>query len=151
LQARNTQRLGKAALRTRLFARYGTGNNLPYESLLFAAGANPEMLMEDKYTPSIGFVPEDEDWSGYNRYEPTHFQQGGGLSLRGYTGYFMPDLRDGEELIGYKARSGAALNAELDVDGLIGLSPKFTRNWLHVDAYLFDDAGVYELSRFLDR
>lgn len=149
LEAKHTQVLGKLELRTRLFGRYGTGNNLPYESLLFAAGANPEMLMEDKYTRSIGFVPDDEDWCGYNRYEPTHFQQGGGLNLRGYTGYFMPDLRNGEELIGYKARSGAALNAELDIDGLIGLSPKFTRNWLHVDAYLFADASAYELSRFL--
>jgi aminopeptidase N len=84
-----------------------------------------------------------------NRYEPIHFQQGGGLNLRGYSGYFMPDLRNGQELIGYKSRSGVALNAELDVDRLITLAPKLTRNWLHVDAYLFGDAGIYELSRFL--
>lgn len=149
VEATNTHRLGKLDLRTRLFARYGTGNNLPNESLLFAAGANPEMLMENKYTRSVGFVPQDEDWQGMNRYEPIHFQQGGGLNLRGYSGYFLPDLRNGEELIGYKARSGAAFNAELDIERLITLTPKFTRNWLHVDAYLFTDIGVYELSRFL--
>jgi aminopeptidase N len=149
LEVINTHQLGKLDLRTRFFGRYGTGNNLPNESLLFAAGANPEQLMENKYTRSAGFVPEDEDWRGYNRYEPTHFQQGGGLNLRGYTGYFLPDMRDGAELIGYKARSGAAINAELDIDRLITLAPKFTRNWLHADVYLFADAGVYELSHYL--
>jgi len=86
---------------------------------------------------------------GYNRYEPTYSQQGGGLNLRGYAGYFMPDRRGTEELIGYKSRSGAALNMELDYDGLIHLAPAFTRNWLHIDAYLFADAGAYELSRYL--
>lgn len=149
LEAIDAHRLGKLDLRTRFLGRYGTGNNLPNESLLFAAGANPEQLMESKYTRSVGFVPDDEDWHGYNRYEPTHFQQGGGLNLRGYTGYFMPDTRDGAELIGYKARSGAAFNAELDIERLITLTPKFTRNWLHVDAYLFADAGIYELSHYL--
>ncbi len=144
----NSHRLGKLDLRTRFFARYGTGHNLPYESLLFAGGANPEALMENKYTRSVGLVPDNSDWRGYNRYEPTHFQQGGGLNLRGYSGYFMPDRRDGAELIGYKARSGVAINAELDIDRLITLAPKLTRNWLHVDAYLFADGGIYELSRY---
>ncbi|MBS1628518.1 MAG: M1 family metallopeptidase [Bacteroidetes bacterium] len=149
LTATNSKNIGKLILHTRLYGRYGTGNNLPYESLLFTAGANQEALMEDKYTRSRGVVPNDANWQGYNRYEPTHFQQGGGLNLRGYSGYFMPDRRHAEELIGYKARSGAALNAELDLDGMIPFTPRFSRNWLHVDAYLFADAGVYELSRYL--
>jgi hypothetical protein len=148
LEAINSHSLGKLDLRTRFIGRYGTGNNLPYESMLFAAGANPEGLMENKFTRSKGFVPESDEWSGINRYEPTHFQQGGGLNLRGYTGYFMPDIRDGKELIGYKARSGAAINAELDIDRLITITPKLTRNWLHIDAYLFGDAGIYELSYY---
>lgn len=148
VEATNTHRFGKVDLRTRFFGRYGTGHNLPYESLVFAGGANPEAMMENKYTRSAGFVPDEEDWSGIDRYEPTHFQQGGGLNLRGYSGYFLPDLRDGTELIGYKSRSGAAVNAELDIDRLIRLSPKATRSWLHIDAYLFADAGIYELSNF---
>jgi hypothetical protein len=40
------------------------------------------------------------------------------------------------------ASSGAALNAELDLDGLINLQPKKFKNWLHIDFYLFADAGV---------
>ncbi len=148
LEVVNTHQLGRLDLRTRFFGRYGTGTSLPYESLLYSAGANPEALMDNKYTRSVGFVPDDEDWRGDNRYEPTHFQQGGGLNLRGYTGYFLPDRRDGAELIGYKSRSGVAVNGELDFDRLIRLSPKATRSWLHVDAYLFADAGIYELSRY---
>ena len=76
-----------------------------------------------------------------------HFQQGGGLNLRGYAGYFVADERNGEVLIGYKGRSGASLNLELDFDNYIKLRPKFTRNWLHIDAYAFADGGVIELSR----
>jgi len=148
LEATNTRQLGKLDLRTRLFARYGTGVNLPYESLLFAGGANPEDLMENKYTRSEGFVPENEAWRGISRYEPVHFQQGGGLNLRGYSGYYLPDMRDGEELIGYKGRSGVSVSGELDFDGLVKLKPGATKNWLHLDAYLFADAGIIELSRY---
>ena len=135
----------KFELRTRLFGRYGMGTNIPYESVLWLAGANPEELMDNKYTRSVGFVPND--WRGISRYETNHFQMGGGLNLRGYAGYFVADERDGEILIGYKGRSGAAVNAELDVDNYISFKPKFTRNWLHVDVYGFADAGIIELSR----
>jgi aminopeptidase N len=142
----NNAKLGKLELRSRVFARFGTGTQLPYESALFAAGANPEQMMEDKYTRSVGFIPGD--WEGMSRYEPSNFQAGGGLNLRGYSGYFMPDTRDGEELVGYKGRSGASVNAELDFDGLFKLKPKYTKNWLHLDAYLFGDAGLMELSHY---
>lgn len=143
------RRLDKLELRTRVFGRYGTGTNLPYESLLFAAGANPEEAMENKYTRSIGFAPES--WEGISRYEPGKLSQGGlggGLNLRGYSGYFMADERDGKILLAYKGRSGAAVNAELDFDEYINLKPKFTRKWLKVDAYLFADAGIMELSSY---
>ncbi len=149
LEATNTHELGKLELRTRLFGRYGTGQDLPYESLLFAGGANPEELMENKFTRSVGFVPHGEDWSGISRYEPVHFQQGGGLNLRGYNGYFLPDTRDGLQLVGYKGRSGVSVSGELDFDGLIKLKPRATKSWLHLDAYLFADAGIMELSRYV--
>lgn len=148
LQTVNNFQLRKLELRTRFFARYGNGNYLPTESLVFAGGANPEELMENKYTRSVGFVPDDADWTGISTYKPLHFQQGGGTNLRGYNGYFITDIRDGEMMTGYKSRSGLAANVELDVDGLINLRPKATRNWLHIDAYLFADAGIVELSRY---
>lgn len=144
----NRQVLNKMVLRTRLFGRIGMGTQIPYESALFAAGANSEEMMENKYTRSMGFAPDNDEWRGVSRYEPTHFQHGGGLNLRGYTGYFQPDNRDGEQLIGYKGRSGLSLNAELDLDRAIPMNPKATASWLHVTPYLFADAGIIELSRY---
>ncbi len=146
LESRNYNLFKKLEIRTRLFARYGTGNNIPNESALFAAGADPEELMDNKYTRTNGFVPDD--WRGYSRYETSHFQQGGGLNLRGYAGYFMADERGGEVLAAYKGRSGVGGNLEIDFDNYIHLTPKITKSWLHVDAYLFGDAGIMELSRY---
>lgn len=140
-----TTRIDKLSLRTRFFTRIGTGTRIPYESALWLAGASPESMMDNKYVRTIGFVPDE--WSGISRHETNHFHMGGGLNLRGYAGYLIADERNGEILIGYKGRSGAAINMELDVDGYIPLKPRLTRNWLHLDAYLFADAGLIELNR----
>lgn len=142
----NYHRLGKLDIRTRLFARYGTGNNIPYESALWLAGANPEEMMDNKYTRSVGFVPDD--WQGFGTMETNHFQQGGGLNLRGFAGYMVADQRNGQVLIGYKGRSGASVNAEIDFDRYLKIRPPFIRKWLHVDLYAFADAGIIELSNF---
>lgn len=147
MEATNSTRFGRFEWRTRFFARYGTGNNVPYESALFASGANPEEMMENKYTRSTGFFPTE--WTGaISRYNTNHFQYGGGLNLRGYAGYFMADERNGAVLIAYKGRSGASFNTELDFGAYMKLRPKFTRNWLSATMYLFADAGVMELSRY---
>lgn len=144
LEANNYNTIGKLDIRTRLFGRYGTGTNIPYESALFFAGANPEEMMDNKYTRSIGFVPDE--WRTMSGVETNHFHAGGGLNMRGYAGYFLADQRNGQILIGYKGRSGASANAEIEFDKYIKLRPKFTRNWLHIDMYAFADAGVIELS-----
>nr|MBP8824196.1 M1 family metallopeptidase [Flavobacteriales bacterium] len=85
--AKNNTRMGRLNLRTRLLAQYGSGTT-PRESQLYLAGASPEDMMADKYTRSIGFVPFD--WMGYGA-GVNHFQQGGGLGLRGYAGYQAPE------------------------------------------------------------
>lgn len=139
-----TTKIAKLELRTRLFGRLGTGTKIPYESELWLAGANPEEQMDNKYSRSLGFVPDD--WQGFSRYETNHYQMGGGLNLRGYAGYFVADQRNVKTLIGYKGRSGAAFNIELGFENYIKLQPKFTKKWLHVDAYGFADGGVIELS-----
>jgi hypothetical protein len=144
LNAVNYNKLAKLQVRTRLFARYGSGSNIPSESALFLAGANPEEMMEDKYTRSKGFIPQS--WGGISPYETNHFQQGGGLNLRGYAGYFVADNRNGNVLIGYKGRSGIAGNLEVDFDEYIKFKPKIVSDYLHVDAYAFMDAGIIELS-----
>jgi hypothetical protein len=133
-------------IRTRVFARFGLGRQMPYESMLYMAGANPEEQMENKYTRSIGFAPTD--WYGTSLYDVNHLQQGGGLNLRGYAGYFAPDEHNNGLLLGYKGRSGAAVNVEVDIDNYLQWRPKLTRNWLHTDIYGFADAGIMELSQY---
>lgn len=147
LELKDTRRIGKFELRTRVFGRYGRGSNIPWESALFAAGANPEEMMENKYTRSVGLSPSS--WTGdMSRYDVNHFQYGGGLNLRGYAGYLMADQRDGNVLLAYKGRSGASVNAELSFSDYLNLRPKFTRKWLSANAYIFADAGLMELSRY---
>jgi aminopeptidase N len=146
VEAINYNRLGKLEVRTRAFGRYGAGGNIPAESALWLSGANPEALMENKYTRTQGFIPND--WRTFSATETNHFQQGGGLNLRGYAGFLARDQRNGEVLLAYKGRSGASANVEIDLDGYLPFRPKATRNWLHADLYLFADAGIIELSRY---
>lgn len=145
LEAVNHTRVDKLDIRTRLFGRYGTGTNLPSESALYIAGANGEEQAENKYTRTKGLMPDT--WAGYSPSEANHFQQGGGLNLRGYAGYLVVDDRNAQVLTGYKGRSGIAGNIEVDVDNYIKFKPKFVRDVLHLDCYLFADAGIMELSK----
>jgi hypothetical protein len=134
----NYTKLWKLELRTRFFARYDFGNNIPYESALSYTGANNEELMDYALLRSKGFVPP----ASVQNQAMFSFQQGGGLNLRGYAG--APILsRDMNNNAAYAlASSGASINTELDLDGLIKLQPKKFKNWLHIDFYLFADAGI---------
>lgn len=145
LEAVNYNRIKKLIVKTRLFGRYGTGSVLPYESLLYLAGNNPEGLMDNKYTRSVGVVPAS--WSTYSISDMNHFQQGGGLNLRGYTGYLAGDLVNGNLLTGYKGLGGISGNIEIDFDEYIRFKPKVLKDLLHLDAYLFADAGMMQLSK----
>jgi len=136
----NKNNLGYIGINTRTFLQYGTGGNVAPESALFLAGANPEEIMENKFTRSRAFV--DYDWLGYGE-TTNHFQQGGGLNLRGYAGYLVPYMdKNGNIHTIYKGNSGAAFNIELEFDKLAGIHPKFTKNWLELKTYLFGDAGI---------
>ena len=86
----NKTHLWKLNLNTRLIAQYGTGKNWANESSLFLAGANPEEMMENKYTRSQGFF--DPSWASIGS-TLNNFQYGGGLNLRGYSGYFAPQIK----------------------------------------------------------
>jgi aminopeptidase N len=133
----NYTKLWKLELRTRFFARYGFGNNIPYESALSYTRANNEELMDYALLRSKGFVPP----ASVQNQAMFSFQQGGGLNLRGYAG--MQTLSFQSNGVGYAlASGGAAINAEIDLDGLIKLQPKNFKNWLHIDFYLFADAGI---------
>lgn len=127
-------------LRSRTFARAGYGDT-PMESQLYLAGASPEELIHNKYTRSRGFVPPT--WTDYNEFEYTPFHMGGGLNIRGYSGYkdiyaYIPGDTTYQNYIG---RSGIAHSLEVDLDGLV---PRFDHRLLrpfHLDTYIFADAG----------
>lgn len=131
-------------LRSRLFGRLGFGNEIPFESALYLQGANPEELMENKFTRSQGVLPLS--WGGFAMSSYSHIHGGGGLNLRGYTGYYAVDAdKDGTVYLNYKSRSGIAMNAELDFDRYFSwIRPKYIRDVIHIDTYVFGDAGMVE-------
>jgi hypothetical protein len=141
----NKTRLGKFQLNTRLVGQYGTGNHWANESSLFLAGANPEEMMENKYTRSMGFF--DPEWAEIAA-TTNIFHYGGGLNLRGYSGYVAPELQSDSTIVfTYKGQTGAAINAELEFDGLFRMKKQ---NWLNrtfkLNTYLFGDAGIINYS-----
>ena len=136
----HSTKIGKTTLKTRVFAQYGTGDNWASESKLFLAGANPEELMENKFTRSQGFVPQD--WTTYGA-TTNNFQMGGGLNLRGYAGYLVPETNQYNEYVeAYKGHSGAAINAELEIHEILPI----IKNQPSFKTYIFGDAGLINTS-----
>jgi aminopeptidase N len=145
----NRTRLGKFNLNTRVYMQYGSGRNWASESSLFLAGANPEELMENKYTRSQGFF--DPYWAKMG-IQTNYFQQGGGLNLRGYAGYLAPqETSDGSIVYTYKGQTGGAINAELEFSSLFRIRKQ---NWLtntfKVVTYIFGDAGLINYNKPVD-
>ncbi len=142
----NRTKLWRLQLNTRLFGQYGTGLNGAKESALYLAGANPEELMENKYTRSQGFF--DPAWAEIGA-TTNIFHHGGGLNLRGYSGYLAPQVQsDGSIVYTYNGNTGASVNAELEFSGIIKIRKQ---NWLtktfKLTTYLFGDAGIINYSQ----
>lgn len=140
LEKVNYTNFWRLQLRTRLYARFGTGSNPAPESMLFFAGANNEQLMDYVLTRSVGYVPPA--WVGGYGAKVNHFQVGGGLNMRGYAGYELVETVDGVTYRAYKGHSGAAINAELDLDGIVKWRPRWIKDHFKFDVYLFADAGA---------
>ncbi|MBK9301838.1 MAG: M1 family metallopeptidase [Bacteroidetes bacterium] len=131
----------KLDIHTRVFGRLGFGNQLPHESALYLQGANPEEMMENKFTRSQGIIPLN--MGGFQKDGFANFHAGGGLNLRGYNGYYAIDAdNNGTVYVNYKGRSGAAMNLEIEFDRFIKFKPKYLRDYFHLDMYLFADAGL---------
>ncbi|MBX3101444.1 MAG: M1 family metallopeptidase [Bacteroidetes bacterium] len=137
--ARHNFSLGKKLdLHTRLFGQYGDGQ-LPLESALYLAGASPEQYYAEDLLRARGFVPDS--WLVQDRgASVAHFQQGGGLNLRGYAGY-RPIVSDKGQPA-WVGSTGAAFNAELDFDKLIPLKIRKLSKFISTDWYAFYDAGI---------
>lgn len=128
----------RLSINTRLFGQLGTGNNVPIESQLYVAGANPEELMDNKYTRSMGFFP-----TFYFGEKTTNFAAGGGLNLRGYMGYLLySGDANGMPHYNYKGLSGTSASVEIEIDKLLGLGKTFVKNTYKITPYLFGDAGI---------
>ncbi len=91
-------------------------------------------MLQYKITTAPGFFPTS--WEGYGN-EINHFQAGGGLNLRGYAGYLLPQ-GDG---FAYKGNSGAAINVELEFQNLLDRRPKKSNN-IKLQTYFFGDIGI---------
>jgi hypothetical protein len=136
----NKNDLGKINLNTRFFAQLGTGKSLPFESMLYVYGANPEELMENKFTRAAGIIPAE--WGGFG-IQTNHFAAGGGLNLRGFGGYLLPYYdKNGNTRYTYKGSSGASFNAELEFGELFRIKSAKLRSYYKLVPYLFGDAGV---------
>lgn len=146
ITAINKTDLGKININTRVFAQIGLGNSLPSESMLYAAGANNEDLMNNKYTRSMGFIPPA--WGNYGS-TTNHFTAGGGLNLRGYSGYRLASQNaDGSISYNYKGTTGAALNTEIEFGELFRkFNPRFLKNSIKVQPYVFADAGMININQ----
>ena len=135
------RKLNKFYLKTRVFGGLGYGNSWAPESMLFLAGANPENLNENKFTQAEGIFTKSNTQFGENT---NVFHSGGGLNLRGYSGYFAPEIIDGEVIATYKGTSGAAINIELEFDRYLGLN-SLLRKWIDFRTYAFADAGFINI------
>lgn len=136
----NRNRVGKLKVNTRAFALFGTGTNTPDESALYLAGGNPEQMMDSKYTRATGFW--DHAFARYDR-TTDHFNVGGGLGLRGYSGYLATFVDDNDSLrFVHKGQSGASANIEIELQNLINWKPRKLSRMFKLEYYLFGDAGV---------
>lgn len=141
ISAINDNKLGKLDFRTRLFAQYMTGTDVAPESRLNVADANSEQMMDNKYVRSQAFVPTN--WLGYGA-DVNHFHYGGGLNIRGFSGYALPQSVNNLQVQLFSGMSGIACNGELDFDRLLKITPRRLKDYFHIDAYLFGDIGIIQ-------
>jgi hypothetical protein len=136
----NTNPIGqKLVLKSRIFTQYLHGN-VPKESRLFAAGANNEELIENKFTRSRGMVPLP--WVGYGNTGQYAFQMGGGLNIRGMAGYLATNSKGLDSFYIYNGNKGAAINLELEFGKLIKFKVPKVLNNFKFTPYVFADAGI---------
>ena len=139
LENKFQKRVKKFFLKTRIFGFAGQGSNWAPESKLFLAGANPEEMTNNKFTRSEGFFQKSNAKYGDNL---NLLHSGGGLNLRGYSGYLAPEELDGELVSTYKGTVGASVNIEGEFQRYLGLNQSKLKRYLDFRTYAFFDAGI---------
>jgi aminopeptidase N len=77
-----------------------------------------------------------------------HFTAGGGLNLRGYSGYLLARKNsDGTYSYDYRGATGASASIELEFGELFKWNPKFLHNSIKLMPYLFADAGTININK----
>lgn len=101
--------------------------------------------MNNKYIRSMGIVPAD--WGSYGS-TTNHFTAGGGLGLRGFSGYLLAQKNsDGTLNYNYKGATGASFSTEIEFGELFRfINPKFLKNSIKFQPYLFGDAGIININ-----
>ena len=137
LSAVNKNKAGKLKVNTRTYLQIVSGDNWAEESKLNLAGANNEELMDSKFTRSVGMITRD--YTGFGE-SLNNFHSGGGLNLRGYSGYIAPEFDENGNIISenYNGTSGAAFNTEIDFSSYL----PYNLRRKNINAYLFADAGI---------
>ncbi|MCB9246323.1 MAG: M1 family metallopeptidase [Flavobacteriales bacterium] len=125
--------------RTRTHFIWMDGAEIAPESRLLLAGANTRDLMDNKYTRSRGWVPED--WTGFGS-TTNIFHYGGGLNLRGYSGYQATNYEGTDTFFIYSGTRGASVNAELSAGRWLRSKTRKLNRYAQFDPYLFGDLGI---------
>jgi hypothetical protein len=126
----------KLRLRLRTFWQYGDGP-IPIESALFLAGGNPQAQYGDDIFRSRGWIPP-QLLNNNNGRNPYNAHYGGGLNLRGYTGY---RAEFGDASSAWYGSSGWAINTEIGLDQFLPNKWGKVKKWIDFDLYLFVDVG----------
>jgi aminopeptidase N len=124
----------KSDLRMRYYARFTQGSLLHFESNLYAAGANPEQLLGNRFTEAAIFSPlfsitEDNEWN--------RLHMAGGLNLRGFAPQSFGSLQ--RSFIG---KHGISTNWEWDFSKLIAIHSQKLKHYLKINVYFFTDGGL---------
>jgi aminopeptidase N len=130
------QSLGNFEWRQRFFGQIASGSNVPHESALFLASGNPEEMMQNPLTRASGIIPRS---SMVYRNNVNTFQFAGGLNIRGYAGYLVPELVNNKLIYRYRGIHGVSSNTELSLKKWIRY--KWTQAF-SIDPYLFHDMGI---------
>ncbi len=135
---KSSKELWKFEIQNRIYLYWFEGNIAP-ESRVYLGSANPEEMMENPLSRSRGLIQADWNQYGING---NHFQMGGGANIRGLNGYLTPTSYNNNQYYIYSGNKAAAVNMELEYDKLFPIQPNVISKYLHIDAYLFADAGI---------
>jgi len=136
----NYIKINKIKINSRAFAQYGRGQNWAPESRLGISSANSEELSHNKFTRSQGLF--DNRNTSFNN-ELGNFHIGGGLNLRGYSGYLCPEYDEDGNLIRNTnyGTSGASFSTEIDLSSLLPF--KIINKGF--STYIFGDIGMINI------